>query len=400
MNNIKQIDEWFAVLNEIGVNPDGSTSRLGYTDVEDSMFKAAADICAGFGMKHNYDEAGNIFIHNGDDAGEYTVVGSHLDSVVQGGKFDGIAGIVAGMLILKRIEDEKLNIPVKVAAFRMEESSVFGIATVGSKLVTGKLDEESLKKAKNSEGISLFDIMLQRGYKTSPAGIKNVKQYLELHIEQGRVLESKGLPIGVVNSIAAPVRLWVKYTGNQDHSGATPMDLRKDSLAGAAELIVAVEKYGLDELANASVATTGIVRNIPNAFNVVPGETTLGLDIRGIDKSSREKVLANVEKKAREIAKTRGLDCEITHISASDPVKLDDTLQQKLSDSAKSLGIPHIVMPSGAGHDAMNFTDICPVGMLFIPCKEGISHNKDEYAKTEDIAAGCEVLLHYLKSTK
>ncbi|MDR2870773.1 MAG: M20 family metallo-hydrolase [Deferribacteraceae bacterium] len=400
MNDVALLDKWFAILDNIGVNDDGSTSRMGYTDVEDAMIAAVVKIGSEYGLKHCVDEVGNTFIYNGTGEGDYTLIGSHLDSVLQGGKFDGIAGVLAGMLILKKLQDEKLDIPVKVGIFRMEESSVFGIATVGSKLVTGNLTEASLKKATNADNTSLYDIMIGRGYKANPAKITKLKQYLELHIEQGRVLEVKGLTLGVVNSIAAPVRMWVKFTGNQDHSGATPMDLRKDSLVAAAELIVAVEQFGKAELANASVATVGIVRNTPNVFNVVPGETTLGIDIRGIDKASRERVLQNTEAKAQKIATEGGLGCSISRVSESDPVKLDDTLCAKLSKTAEKLGIAHLVMPSGAGHDAMNFTEICPVGMLFIPCKEGISHNKDELAKTEDIARGSDVLLEYLKNMK
>ena len=396
MSDIALLEKWFGILDTIGKNEDGSFSRLGYTDVEDKMIEAVVQMANEYGLKHYADEVGNTFIHNGSGEGDYTLIGSHLDSVVQGGKFDGISGILTGLLILKKVEEQKSNINIKVGIFRMEESSVFGIASVGSKLITGNLNEASLKKATNAESVSLYDIMTQRGYNTKAAKIKNLKQYLELHIEQGRVLEAKDLPLGIVNSVAAPVRNWVKFTGNQDHSGATPMDLRKDSLVGAAELIVALEEFGKDELANASVATTGIVRNTPNVFNVVPGETVLGLDIRGIDKASRERVVQNTEKKIAMIAEKRGLKYEITRVSESDPVKLDEALQKKLSKVAEGLGIPHMVMPSGAGHDAMFFTEICPVGMIFIPCKEGISHNKEEHAEIEDIVTGCKVLLDYL----
>ena len=398
MSDKALLEKWFGILDTIGINDDGSTSRLGYTDAEDKMIDAVVQFSNECGLKHYTDEVGNTFIYNGSGEGDYTLIGSHLDSVVKGGKFDGIAGVLTGLLILKKIEEQKLNIPVKTGIFRMEESSVFGIASVGSKLITGNLDEASLKKAANADGVSLYEIMTKRGLKTNPEKIKNLKQYLELHIEQGRVLEAKGLKLGIVKSIAAPVRIWVKFTGNQDHSGATPMDLRLDSLVGAAELIVALEKFGRDELANASVATAGIVRNTPNVFNVIPGETTLGIDIRGIDKASRDRVLQNTEKKAPEIAGKRGLKCEISRVSESDPVKLDEALQQKLSKVAEKLGIPHIVMPSGAGHDAMFFTEICPVGMLFIPCKEGVSHNKDEYASIDDIVTGAQVFMDYLQS--
>ena len=396
MSDAILLEKWFAILDKIGINEDGSFSRLGYTDIEDKMIEAVVKIGEEYGLKHYADEVGNTFIYNGSGDGDYTLIGSHVDSVVQGGKFDGVAGVLAGLLILKKIEEQKLNIPVKVGIFRMEESSVFGIASVGSKLITGNLDEASLKKATNAKGVSLYNIMTERGYKTNPAGIKNLKQYLELHIEQGRVLEAKGLPLGIVNCVAAPVRMWVKFTGNQDHSGATPMDLRKDSLVGAAELIVSLEKFGKDELANASVATTGIVQNTPNVFNVVPGETVLGLDIRGIDKASRERILQNIDRKTQEIAKERDLKCEVSRVSESSPVKLDEGLQKTLSKVAERLGIPHIVMPSGAGHDAMFFIDICPVGMIFVPCKEGISHNKEEHAKLEDIVTGCKILFDYL----
>jgi len=396
MSDLTLLEKWFGILDTIGINEDGSTSRLGYTDTEDKMIEAVVGISDECGLKHYKDEAGNTFIHNGSGDGDYTIIGSHLDSVVQGGKFDGVSGVLAGLLILKKIEEQKLNIPVKVGIFRMEESSVFGIASVGSKLITGNLEEASLKKASNPESVSLYDIMTKRGYSTSPAMIKNLKQYFELHIEQGRVLEAKGLPLGIVSSIAAPVRMWIKFTGNQDHSGATPMDLRKDSLVGAAELITALETFGKEELSNASVATTGIVRNTPNVFNVVPGETLLGIDIRGIDKESRERVVQNTEKKAAAIAEKRGLKCDISRVSQSDPVKLDEELQKKLSKTAEKLGIPHMVMPSGAGHDAMFFTKLCPVGMIFIPCKEGISHSKEEHAEIEDIVTGCKVLWDYL----
>ncbi|MCL2601195.1 MAG: M20 family metallo-hydrolase [Treponema sp.] len=396
MTDAVLLEKWFAILNKIGINEDGSASRLGYTDKEDAMIAAVVGIAAEYGLKHYADEVGNVFIYNGSGEDNYTLIGSHVDSVVQGGTFDGVAGVLAGLLTLKKIGEQNLNIPVKTGIFRMEESSVFGIACVGSKLVTGNIDEAALKKAANADGVSLYEIITQRGYKTNPAKIKNIKQYLELHIEQGRVLEAKGLPLGIVNSIAAPVRMWVKFTGNQDHSGATPMDLRKDSLVGAAELIVALEAFGRAELANSSVATTGIVRNTPNVFNVVPGETMLGLDIRGIDKASRARVLNETEQKARNIAAERGLKCEITRVSESDPVMLDPALQKSLLQTAEKLGIPALVMPSGAGHDAMFFTELCPVGMVFIPCKEGISHNKEEHAKIEDIVTGCNVLFEYL----
>ncbi|MDR2825292.1 MAG: M20 family metallo-hydrolase [Deltaproteobacteria bacterium] len=393
--DIELLGGWFSLLDGIGANDDGSCTRLGYTDTEDAMIRAVTGIAREFGFPHYTDEAGNVFMHNGTGRGEYTLIASHLDSVVQGGRFDGVAGVLAALFVLTRIGE---SLPVKVGIFRMEESSSFGVATVGSSLVTGRLSEDKFKNTRNDSGQTLYAQISGRGYKTSPGKIDDLKEYLELHIEQGRVLEAKKLHLGIVNSIAAPVRLWVTFTGRQDHSGATPMDLRNDALVGAAMLITEVERFGLAELQSASVATVGVVKNTPNVFNVIPGEVALGVDVRGIDKESRERVVQQINQRAADLAKERSLLCSVNLVSKSDPVKLDVNLQKKLADSAAKLGIAHITMPSGAGHDAMNFVDICPTGMLFIPCRDGISHNKHEFAEIKDILGGCEVLLDYLQT--
>lgn len=398
MNDSALVQSWFDQLNTIGVQADGSTLRLGYTETEDQMIDCIVGFAREFGMQSYQDSVGNTFIYNGNNQGDYTVIGSHVDSVVNGGKFDGVAGVISGLLVLKWIADAKLDIPVKVGIFRMEESSVMGMATVGSKLISGKINEAKLKQLKNDKGITLYDILKQKGYKTQPEPISQMKEYLELHIEQGRVLESENLPLGVVNCIAAPTRKWVTITGRQDHSGATPMGLRKDALTAAAQIIVEIEKAGQNEANNSSVATVGVIKNTPNAFNVIPGEVTLGIDIRGIKKDSIAKVVTQVEKAIRQICEQRGLSYDITDISASDPVDLDPQVEKGLAQAAEELSVPFKIMPSGAGHDAMNFTDFCKVGMLFIPCKEGISHNKEELAKMEDIVTGSKVLLQYLKN--
>jgi N-carbamoyl-L-amino-acid hydrolase len=334
-----------------------------------------------------------VFIYNGTGSGEYTLIASHLDSVVQGGKFDGVAGVLAALFVLAKLER---SVPVKAGIFRMEESSSFGMATVGSSLATGRLDEEKLRKLKNGAGKTLYEQITERGYRVPPRKIGALKEYLELHIEQGRVLEAQKLPLGIVNSIAAPVRLWVTFSGRQDHSGATPMNLRSDALVGAAMLITDVERFALSESQHASVATVGVIKNVPNVFNVIPGEVTLGVDVRGIDKESRERVVQQINRRTAAIAKERELAFSVNTVSSSDPVRLDPGLQRKLSTSAAELGVPHITMPSGAGHDAMNFVDICHTGMLFIPCRDGISHNKREFAEIKDIVNGCNVLLEYL----
>ena len=397
MNAAAALTSWLAALDGIGVDADGAVTRLGYTDVEDAMHRAVAGLGTSLGLRSQVDGAGNTFLCNDSGEGEATLIASHCDSVLQGGKYDGVAGVLAGLLVQKWIAEAGLAIPLKVGIFRMEESSIFGQATVGSRLITGKISEEELKKARNAEGESLYEVMRGRGWHTAPERVSGVRQYLELHIEQGRVLESRGLGVGVLNSIAAPVRFRVTYTGRQDHSGATPMDLRLDALAGAAAFVLRLEALGRQEAENATVATVGVLHNVPNAFNVVPGRVAMGIDIRGIDVESRQRVVDGALAGAEAIARERGLAFAVERISASDPVALDPGVIAGLSRAAGSLGIPFTVMPSGAGHDAMNFTDICPVGMLFIPCRDGVSHNKDEYASAEDIVTGAKVLFSYLR---
>ena len=397
MKDAAALTSWLAALDGIGVDPDGAVTRLGYTDVEDAMHCAVAGMGESLGLSSQADSAGNTFVYNDCGEDEATLIASHCDSVVQGGKYDGVAGVLAGLLVQKWIAEAGLAIPLKVGIFRMEESSIFGQATVGSRLVTGKISEDALKKARNAEGESLYEIMRGRGWRTAPARISGVRQYLELHIEQGRVLESRGLEVGVLNSIAAPVRFRVTYTGRQDHSGATPMDLRLDALAGAAAFVLRLEALGRQEAKNATVATVGVLHNTPNAFNVVPGMVVMGIDIRGIDVESRQRVVDGALAEAEAISLERGLALTVEPVSASDPVALDPGVITGLSRAAEALNIPFTVMPSGAGHDAMNFADICPVGMLFIPCREGVSHNKDEYASVEAIVTGAKVLFQYLR---
>jgi N-carbamoyl-L-amino-acid hydrolase len=394
-DDIELLRGWFGVLDGIGANDDGSVTRLGYSDEEDALIQAVAGLAGERGFPHYADAAGNVFIHNGTGAGEYTLIASHLDSVVRGGRFDGVAGVLAGLFVLTRIKE---SFPLKVGIFRMEESSSFGLATVGSSLAANRMSEEKLRNISNSAGETLHQRITERGYSAAPRKISAIKEYLEVHIEQGRVLEANGLSLGIVNSIAAPVRLRVTFTGRQDHSGATPMNLRNDALVGAAMLITEVERSALAELHKASVATVGVIQNTPNVFNVIPGETSLGIDVRGIDLESRERVVRRINQRVEDIARERELGCSVNIVSKSDPVRMDAGLQKKLSACAAKLGIQHMILPSGAGHDAMNFVDICPTGMLFIPCRDGISHNKHEFAEIKDIVTACQVLLEYLKS--
>lgn len=396
MLDIDVIKRWFDYLYSIGADETGGVTRLGYTKNEDVMHGAIRNFAREMGLKYSSDEVGNTYVYE-DDYNEYYLIGSHLDSVISGGRYDGVAGVLAGLLILKWIKDNNLNIPLKVVAFRCEESSSFGIATVGSGLITKKLQIEKMKKVKNTEGISLYEALRFRGYNPECKKIEGVLKYFELHIEQGRILEDEGLKIGIINSIAAATRYWLTIDGRQDHSGATPMGMRQDALCAAGEIIIELENIAKRESIHSSVGTVGYLGNYPNAFNVVPGKVKMGLDIRGVEKDSIDRIDDEIVKFVDEVCKKRNLNYELDNISKAIPVKLDEDLKNELSDVATKLGIKHKIMNSGAGHDAMKFWDIAPTGMVFIPCKDGVSHNKAEEIEYEDIILGSKIIFEELK---
>ena len=396
MLDIDVIKRWFDYLYSIGADKTGGVTRLGYTKNEDVMHGAIRNFAREMGLKYSSDDVGNTYVYE-EDYSEYYLIGSHLDSVISGGRYDGVVGVLAGLLILKWIKENNLNIPLKVVAFRCEESSSFGIATVGSGLITKKLQIEKMKKVKNTEGVSLYEALKFRGYNPECKKIEGILNYFELHIEQGRILEDEGLKIGIINSIAAATRYWLTIDGRQDHSGATPMGMRQDALCAAGEIIIELEKIAKRESVHSSVGTVGYLGNYPNAFNVVPGRVKMGLDIRGVDKDSIDRIDDEIVKFVDEVCKKRDLNYELDNISKAIPVKLDENLKNELNEVATKFGIEHKIMNSGAGHDAMKFWDIAPTGMLFIPCRDGVSHNKAEEIDYEDIILGSKIIFEELK---
>lgn len=397
--DLEIIENWFKRLYPIGIDKNGGVTRLGYSREEDVMHGAIRNFARELELKYSSDEVGNTYIFQ-KDYPEYFLIGSHLDSVINGGRYDGVAGVLAGLLILKWIKENNLDIPVKLAAFRCEESSAFGIATVGSSLITHKLNIEKMKMAKNHEGVSLYDVLLKKGLNPQCRKIEGLLGYFELHIEQGRVLEVMKKEIGIVEAIASATRYWLTIHGRQDHSGATPMGMRKDALCATAEIVTELEKAANEEASHKTVGTIGYIVNAPNAFNVISGEVKMGIDIRGIDWESIKRVDKEITEFINEVCHKRELKYELNSISKDIPIILDEKLKNSLKDTADKLGIETMIMNSGAGHDAMKFADIASTGMVFIPCKDGVSHNKEESIKFEDVIVGSRIIFEQLKNMK
>jgi len=376
----------------IGEDESGGVTRLAYTEVEDQMHNELIKIGQEEGYKVEIDEVGNTFLSI-DKPNNYYLIGSHLDSVVNGGRYDGVLGVAAGLLLLKRVKESNLKIPLKVVAFRCEESVNFMKATLGSSLITGEYDPRVFN-LKSKTGKTLGQIFRERGYNQKPEIIKGVSAYLELHIEQGRILETENLRIGIVSSIAGNTRFKVKLEGLAEHSGATPMNIRRDALCDAAEIILGIERIGREEN---TAATVGVIENHPNSLNVIPGKVELVVDIRDNDNENIERIRLKIYKLIEDVCNRRDSRYSIEFLSSSEAVQLDKVIQAELSKIATDLGIEHKVLASGAGHDAMKLAKITKAGMIFIPCKSGISHNPKEEANLEDAALGAEILFCHLK---
>lgn len=395
--DISYAEHLFDQFYDIGSCPGGGVTRLGYTEVENQMHDLFVKLGAQEGFTHFSDEVGNTYVCNSDRARGYHLIGSHLDSVIEGGRYDGVAGILAGLMVMKWIKEDGLNIPVRVGAFRCEESSNFGRATIGSGLITREATKHDIADVSGKDGRRLADIFEERGYNFAPSRIDGMLDYLEVHIEQGKVLEEFGEDVGIVQTIAGPRRFSIHILGTAEHSGATPMGMRTDALCAAAEIILEVEQIARDESIYQSVATVGVIRNTPNAMNVVPGEVEMGLDIRGVDISSLDRIESRVRTACKRICGKRKVTYYRQKTSDIPPINMDGELQKKLLDAARKLKISARSMISGAGHDAMSFAPICPTAMVFIPCDRGISHNKNEFTTIDSICDGARVIYEYLK---
>ena len=381
-----------AMLGEVSEEPDGLTRR-----VATPALARAAEIVAGWmeqaGMTTRRDAVGNVVGRYG--AGERPLVlGSHLDTVPNAGTFDGPLGIVAAVAVVERLAagGPQPSCPVEVVAFVDEEGTRFGTSYLGSAAYTGALDPAWLDQV-DADGITLRDAIRASGgdpdlaLEASPPELLG---YLEVHIEQGPVLEREGLPVGVVTAIAGQTRARIVLTGEAGHAGTLPMDARHDALAAAAEAVLAVERHGRAE--PGLVATVGALSLSPNVGNVVPGEVRMLLDMRHADDGVRRRTAEEVRADVEGIAAARGVDADWTTRYETPAAVLDATLRGRLAAAVRELGLPVRELVSGAGHDAVVLSRICPAAMLFVRCAEGISHDPRESVSEEDVAVALDVL--------
>lgn len=401
--DIDRIERRLDAIWEIGRTDRGGVTRLAYTDEETEAIRYVVDeLDDRFDVRT--DSVGNTFAAVDPGAERSFHIGSHLDSVFNGGRLDGALGVVTALEAIETVldVDDEPPVPPTLTVLRAEESTRFGQWAIGSRGALGRLTVEDFS-ATDQSNVPLWQAMQQAGFQ--PANLSEptldldrVAGFLELHIEQGRVLDERGDSVGVVSGIRAPVRFRATVTGDYDHSGATPMGMRRDAIAGAAEMITAVERLGTDAAADGDlVATVGDVTAVEGAINKVCGELSFPVDLRSNDVDYRNGVESDVFDELETIAARRELGLEVEQIDRSDPVELDAEMRATLDDIADAVDTGYCQLPSGGGHDAMNFQHAgVPTGMIFVPSVDGVSHSPDEATPREAIVDATEILARAL----
>jgi allantoate deiminase len=392
-------------LRELGLISAGGpgVNRPGYGPEERAAHERVALWMEQAGLHVSRDDVGNLHgRRDGTQPGLPPVwIGSHLDTVPEGGLLDGAYGVVGGLAALVEAEaGGPLPRTVEVVAFCCEEAARFGTGLLGSRGAVAGLSP-SLLALTDRDGVSLggacdrlgIDVARARGPIVRP---KEIGAFLELHIEQGPVLERTGAALGVVTAIAAPTYLRVTVEGEPGHAGTTPMELRRDALAGASEIVLAAERAACER--SGAVATVGSLTVWPGASNVVAGRVELSVDLRSLDPETKAELVRNVTQRIRAIAGERSLLISVNTLADMTPVGCDERLRRCIAEGIESVGEPPINLPSGAYHDAMSMAAVCPVGMLFVPSLGGRSHVQDEWTDPAHLELGVRAFARAIRS--
>ncbi|HET9384651.1 MAG TPA: Zn-dependent hydrolase [Gemmatimonadales bacterium] len=385
----RRLDELYA----IGAQPDGGTYRGLYDDAWVMAVERVERWFKDTGLQTRRDAVGNLWGRvEGRDKGKSVVTGSHIDTVRRGGRLDGALGIVAGLTAVESLlkEKGKPRRTVEVVAICEEEGSRFKTNFWGSRAITGAIDsvDPEIAAAMRSRGLDPARV--------ASAARDDIDTFVELHIEQGAVLESAGVPLAIVGSIVGTVHLELVVTGRADHAGTTPMTLRQDALAGAAAMI-----HGIESIARAlgapAVATVGKIRAQPDQMNVIPGEVVFTVDLRHADLGARRALENRIRSICATVGSERGLALEIRMLQEKPPVPMHPEIKAVLERAAKDLGVQSTELVSGAGHDAQILAARAKVGMMFVPSVGGRSHCPEESTKPEHLELGTNVLRQALQ---
>jgi N-carbamoyl-L-amino-acid hydrolase len=401
MNNLRvnsqRLEQRIAELAEFGVNAHGGLDRVAFSDADIQGRKYLISLMKDAELDVRVDEAGNIIGRREGLASERPPImfGSHSDTVPDGGKYDGALGVLGAIECAQVLHENNITTQhsLEVVVFTDEEGGL-----VGSRAMTGTLTPDALEILSHSKKTIRQGIIDLGGNpeKLDKVARKegNIKAFLEIHIEQGEILETKNIDIGVVEGIVG-ISWWnVTIEGFSNHAGTTPMDMRQDALLAASHLVIAVNRV-VTSVPGRQVGTVGRIKAEPGAPNVIPGKVVMSLELRDLSGEKIQSLYEKIEKEAQDIAERTKTKISFSSIDAmAIPAPTDTRIRKYIDESAKELGLSTLFMPSGAGHDAQDMAKIAPTGMIFIPSVGGISHSPKEYSRPEDITNGVNVLLH------
>ena len=407
LQNVSLGEEIAGRITELGAISESKAhlTRLFLT----SEHRAAADLILGWmrdaGMRAHIDAIGNVCgRYEGERPGlPCLMLGSHYDTVRDAGKWDGPLGLITAISCVANLNRNGRRMPfaIEVAGFADEEGVRFASTLLGSRAVAGTFDE-SVLSARDQAGIALRDALKDFGLDPGHIGVaarrrRELLAYLELHIEQGPVLEEQQLPVGVVTAIAGATRLSVRLAGMAGHAGTVPMALRRDALTGAAECIGAIEEFCRTD-DGGLVGTVGYIHAAPGATNVIPGQVSFTMDIRAPTDQRRKRAVTDMVRRIEAIAKRRKLELQLNVTHENRTVPCAPWLKEQIAEAIAAEGFRVFELPSGAGHDGMAMIDVADVGMIFVRCRGGVSHHPDEHVELADADAGARVLLRIIEN--
>lgn len=392
-----------ADIDAIAVNtlPGEGVTRLPYTSYEHAAKEYLRGRMEEIGLQTHYDGVGTLIgrLEGSDPSLPAIMTGSHIDSVINGGKYDGISGIVCGLEALRQMKENGIcpRSSIELIVFTGEEGSRFSGGLISSRAMMGLTSREELEDCFDEDGLNLREAITNAGYSADliSTRLSSRKAFLELHIEQGPILEHEQKQIGVVKSIVGNQRLDMTIRGSAGHAGSTPMALRSDALVSACTIIERLDAYA-KACGDGTVATVGKLKVLPGGFNIIPGEVTFSLDIRSRDLAILGDMVAYIEMIANETKHLYHTEWSLKSYYIKEPVDMHPALQEFIRRSAEEAGFTQMDLFSGAGHDAMVIGPHLPTAMIFIPSVKGLSHRPDEYTPIEDLARGTQVLLSSL----
>ncbi len=398
--DLARLQDDILALGEIGRTEEGGVSRPSFSKADLEAREWLKERIQNAGLELRVDGAGNIFGRL-PGKGKTVMAGSHIDSVINGGLYDGPAGVLTALESLRCIKEAKIpvNKPLEVAAFTDEEGNLVG-DFLGSRAFTGSLDRETLEKGLSQFGLSMKEILANTEFSIdsileASQGRPEIEAFLELHIEQGSVLESEEKDVGIVDCIAGKNYCMCRFLGRADHAGTTPLELRQDAFLGLADFalkatrLVAGQYYG-------SKITFGRAQLFPGTFSIVPGRAEFTLDFRSTSLETLQELNTQLYAMAQDTAATRGLTFNAKTMDRTVPMPIPQRLKQLLKDTSDTLGYASMFLPSGAGHDAQILASVTEAAMIFIPCLDGLSHCPQENIRWEDLEKGANLLLHSL----